>query len=95
MLKNSLLFYASKSCIIVVQVLAFTESLLVLLPDLCLTVGTSSIHQWFRAIPVQIILVKQVNIPVYSIEIRNLSLMPLVNPLHAREFTGRSKAVLL
>ena len=32
----------------------------------------------------QIILVKQVNIPVYSIEVRTLSLMHIVNPLHAR-----------
>ena len=43
-----------------------------------LTIGTSSTHQWVQAIPGQIILVKQVNIHVYSIEVRYLSFMPIV-----------------
>ena len=33
-----------------------------------LTIESNSIHQWIRAIPGKIILVKQVNIHVYSIE---------------------------
>ena len=36
--------------------------------------------------PGQIILVKQVNIHMYSFEVRYLSLMPIVNPLHARVY---------
>ena len=34
----------------------------------------------------QIILVKQVNIHVYSIGVRHLSLMSIVNPLHVRVY---------
>ena len=37
-------------------------------------------------IPNQIILVKQANIHVYSIEVRYLSLMSIVSPLHARVY---------
>ena len=36
-------------------------------------------HQWVRAISV-------VNIPVHSNEVRYLSLMAIVNPLHARVY---------
>ena len=37
-----------------------------------LTVRASSTHQWVRVIPGQIVMVKQVNIHVYSIEVRHL-----------------------
>ena len=47
-----------------------------------------------RVIPGQIILVKQVNFHLHSIEVRYLSLMSVVNPLH-EIVSGRSKAVLL
>ena len=39
-----------------------------------------------QLIPGQIILVKQVNIHVYSVEVRYVSLMSIVNPLHARAY---------
>ena len=48
-----------------------------------LFVGTSSTHQWVRVIPGQINLVKKVNIHVDSIEVRYLSLIPIVNPFNA------------
>ena len=50
-----------------------------------LTVGTSSTIQWARVIPDQIILDKQVSIHV-SIEVRYLSLIYIVNPLHGRVY---------
>ena len=55
---------------------------------------TSSVH---HIIPGQIILDKQVNIHVYSIEVRYLSLMSIITnvTLCTREFTGLSKTVLL
>ena len=62
-----------------------------------LTIGTSSTHQWVQAIPGQIILVKQVNIHVYSIEARYMSFMPVVKHFHARvywSFEGGSFLVM-
>ena len=51
-----------------------------------LTVGTGSATQWVRVIPGQIILLKKVNIHVYSIEVGYLSLMSIVNLLYARVY---------
>ena len=85
------MLYKSKSYInFFVQVLAFTKKLLVCqqisITRYILTAKTRSPHQWVRAIPGQIILFKQVNIHVYSIEVKYLSLMSIDNPLHARVY---------
>ena len=48
-----------------------------------LTVATSVTHERVRVIPGQIIILKQVNIYVYSIDFRYL---PIANSLHARVY---------
>ena len=76
-----------------VQVLAFTKSLLLVYQlnpttRYILTVGTGSAHQWVPVIP----FVKQINIHVYSTEVKHLSLMTIIKHLHARvywPFEGR------
>ena len=69
-----------------VQVLALTKSLLLVYQlnpttRYLLTVGTGS-HQWVPVIP----FVKQVNIHVYSTEVKHLSLMTIIKHLHARVY---------
>ena len=80
MWKDNLVFYKSKSYLISLhkysrstkRLSSFTNKSL--WPEISL------------AIPGQIILVKQVNIHVYSNEVRYLSLMLIVNSLHARVY---------
>ena len=60
--------------------------LLINLCSLINFVGTWSAHQWVRVIPSQIFMVKQVNIYVYSIEVRYMLLMYIANSLHARVY---------
>ena len=76
-----------------------------------LTVGTSSTHQLVRVIPGQLIMVKQVNIHMYSIEVKYLLLVHIAKKSRKRDpseigepsifenstklFNGCAKSVLL